>query len=382
MTSCTYGDYDGSFDSAGLESAVSDAGGDAAVGPPVSKSVVPDQDVVLQTADAVFDVTILKGTFSAATTVTITQLPDRTLDTGLIVPVYTVTAGTEEPKRPIQIIFHGSSNNGPGGSVDVIPAIQGADAAYTTLRVVGVGNVRTQTSTNGGVNVYPFWGITKKLGTFSLVATTSAPQPKFIDGVPNACTSCCVVNAMMGNSFNGAAYAGSCVCAGATDPNPECFIKNCSDPEAAGARCGQLEQIAATSISCKPASCNGCMGGGGGCPAQCQGGNVACGSSACCVDKSNTAQPGNCFGTIGPTTTTCGGFIARCEKKADCKTGECCVVGNETLCVDKCPDAQRLCSEDTDCAGLDAGTPDGGCQKATNKYCPFYTCGDPPAACK
>lgn len=372
--SCSHGNYDGSFDASALDGGQAAVGEDAAV--VISRTVQPEMDTTVTTADTAFEITILKGTFTSPTTVEIKTLAERPLDNGLIVPTYAVAAGSEPPKLPVQVSFRGNANN-----TLLIPSLQKPDGTFGPLPVVGAGN---QTN-NGGPNpvqTNPWWGLTKTFGTFSLEHVAVAPKAAFYDYSNTGCTSCCASNGGPGGA-NATSYQGGCGCANPTDPNPGCFIKNCADLVASAARCVALDSTISQSLSCQTPACLKCMAmGGPGCSNCNFSGQTTCSpNQPCCVDKSNLGNPDMCLGS----GASCRGLTVTCEQQADCKSGTtCCVVGQETLCVESCPAPQRVCTiSGNECAdaGVDAG--DGGdagaCQAST--YCPFGTCGAPPAAC-
>ncbi len=402
VASCSYGNYDGTFDSAALDTGNGTSEAGAAT---VTRTIPPDQDTQVTSLDSAFDVTFLKGTFSAPTDITITQLADLTLGDGLIVPVYRVSAaGVTEPNLPLQVAFHGNANG-----KTVAPAHQLADGSYAFLPILGGG--QNFTNKGSGPSSGPsatYWGITDKdtaFGVYSLKEAVSLPTTGFSEAT-GECMSCCAQN---GGSFTAAAVEGSCVCAQPTDPNPTCFIGRCADPQAAAARCVALDNTAPNNLDCQPLFCKQpdvcCMGnppmsagccqnnpGLPGCknctgsPPGCGGGMSNCpGQQPCCVDSTNPNQPDSCLqaGSACNANT----FAVRCEHDGDCRDGraKCCAVAGGTLCLppEQCPVAQRVCSQDTECADagpdLDAGI-DGACQ--LNRYCPFGTCGPPPKGCR
>jgi hypothetical protein len=401
VASCSYGTYDGSYDSAALDtgSGLGEAGAVT-----VSRTIAPDQDnQLLTTPDHVFEVTFVRGTFNAPTVVTITQLPDLTLGDGLVVPVYRISAaGVTAPNLPFQVLFHGSSNGR-----NVQPAYQRPDGSYALLPILGGSQGILTRGPSGGGPSATYWGITDRnaaFGTYSLKDVATLPTTGFSESA-NECMGCCGQN---GGASAGVTVEGSCLCAQPSDPNPPCFIGRCSDTTAAVARCAALDNTNSNNLYCKPLfSCQdpccqssppisanccinapgpGCKNCGGNVPPFCNGGLMMCpGASPCCVDSQNPNQPDNC----GTTNNTCNAnaLAVRCEHDSDCKDGraKCCVVPDGTLCLPQadCPPAQRVCATDTDCvdAGVDLdGGLDGACQ--ANGLCPFGTCGSPPAACK
>jgi hypothetical protein len=350
--SCTYGSYDGSFDSAGLEISTEGQAGDGG-GVVASRSVPPDQDMVVSTPDGVFDITILKGTFSAAVTVTITQLPERTLQANqLIVPVYAVTAGAEAPKQPVQVTFRGNASNGKQGGLG--PALQRAGGQWEFLAVVGA-------DYQSGGQSQPFWGLTKELGVFSLKASLGTPSPTFFE-TKGGCMAGCGQNAGNPNGYTAGVVDKSCFCAGSTAPDPSHFIPACADLEAAKARCATLDATESSSLPCHPATCDNC------------GGPNTCNQQVCCAQKA-----GNQCISAG---NACGGFVIRCTADTDCKSGRhCCAVGQETLCVEEaCGGSQRVCTNAGDCA--DAGVDAGDSICVPSPTCPIRTCGALPAGCQ
>ena len=384
VASCTYGTYDGTFDSAGLDVFASD--GSSTGAPPVTMPVPASaKKTIVPTADGVFDVTVLEGTFTTDTTLTITQLADRTLEDGLIVPTYAVSAGAEAPKLPVQVTFHGNITN----TNFVAPALQQRDGSFAFVSVLGA----SQSNGGGGPSTGSFWGITKALGVFSLRTVPGGVSGTFFD-LPSSCLGCCSSNTASPNGATAALIENSCACASATPSSPECFIGACADTAAATSRCAALAATRAPAIPCRPGVCAGCGQGGvgcgtSGCPSFCcmSPNNGTCtNAQVCCVESSPVAPADTCYSPNiggGSPGNTCTGpsFVVRCTNDGDCKGTDgrhCCVVGSETLCVpDACSGSAKPCLTSKDCgdAGADAGCVQG-------RSCPMGTCGTPPTGCQ
>jgi hypothetical protein len=351
LGACKSGDYDGSFDG-------SIDGGPSAEGSTASRMVQPDKTETVASADGVIDVTFGAGTFATAATITITSAGEQTLDTGLIVPIYVVSAD-KVPAKFFQVSLHGNGNaNGVGPERALVPAQESA-GTYKPLLMTGA-------PTTGGGSSSSFWGLTKTFGTFSLTYVTNIQVSSFPE-ISTSCTGQCCP-AMNNNQVSG--FSNGCFCP--TSPNLDCFLQHCTDLEAPAARCAALATANSTgSVECKPFNAN-CQTGGG-----CAGYAGFCGNggsggpnnfNACCVVKGG--------GTCAPSV--CAGFAARCTKDTACPPdSQCCVFESESYCAKDCPAAQRACATNADCtdAGPDAGTCQGG-------RCPVGVCGIPPEACR
>jgi hypothetical protein len=354
---CTHGNYDGSFDG-------SFDGGTTLEGSTATRVVQPDKTETFATSDGVFDVTFGPGTFAQPATITITAGGEQTLDIGLIVPIFAVSAD-QPPMKLFQVSFHGSNTVGGGlQNRALVPALS-TTGLFQGLPIAG-------TSAVGGPTQV-FWGLTKTFGTYSLALVTEPQSGGFADN-PTSCTGqCCHLM----NNAEIVGFAGGCFCSSA--PDLACFLEHCSDLTAAAARCTAIAASNTVgSVSCAPfgtANCPGpgCMGsfpgmcgvggGGGG------GGGGVNNTNTCCILNRST---GTC------ATSSCAGFAARCTATTPCPVGtKCCVFASESYCAADCPEAQRACASNADCAdaGADAGTCQGG-------GCPVAVCGTPPEACR
>jgi hypothetical protein len=352
LVACKNGDYDGSYDG-------SFDGGTAAAGTTSSTVLKPDALETARSADGVFVVTFGPGTFAGPTTITITSAGEKTLETGLVVPLYTVAAD-KAPAKFFQVSFFGSGNAN-GGSGVLAPALQGA-GGDTPLAVAGAPTSMTGSSS--------YWGLTRTLGTFTLAYLKDVQTATFAE-TKTSCTGQCL------KPLNNAQVSGSpSGCFAASEANLTCFLEHCADLEAPAARCAALAAASsAPGIDCKPfaGSCStgpGCSGFTGIC-----GGTTGGGTnnfSACCVTSSNR----NC------SPMACDGFAARCTTDAACPSGtQCCVFESESYCAKDCPAAQHACTKDAECtdAGADAGADGGACQGGK---CPVGVCGTLPVACR
>ena len=116
VVSCKNGEYDGSYDGSFDASGTAVGGGSS-----VSRVVQPGSSETVASSDGAFDVTFAPGTFASPAKITVTFVGERTLDMGLIVPIYSVTSD-QQPTKFIQVDFHGKDNGG-GGSQPPVPAI-------------------------------------------------------------------------------------------------------------------------------------------------------------------------------------------------------------------------------------------------------------------
>ena len=355
---CKHGDYDGSFDGS------FDAGPTVVDGSTSMRVVQPDKTETVSSSDAVIDVTFGPGTFAQPATITITSAGEQTIDTGLIVPIYVVSSD-KEPAKFFQVSFHGNGN-GNGGQVDrtLVPALSVA-GSFTALAITG-------TPANVGGPTQTFWGLTKTFGTYSLASVTGVQQGSFADNAASCTAQCC-------HPANGAplvGYSGGCFCA--SGPDLACFLEHCSDIAASGARCSA---IAASNtiggVNCAPFGTSNCPGPGcsGNFTGMCGTGGGSVGGSTvqtCCIQNKNS---GTC------STSACPGFSARCGASTICPLNtKCCVFETESYCAADCPEAQRACSSDSDCADAGPGADGGGtCQGGA---CPVAVCGTPPSLCK
>lgn len=341
--SCSHGNYDGSGGSDGA-----DAGNASIV------RIVGASKTSVTSSDGVLTVTIGAATFPEGTPLTIAAGADRTLENGLVVPTYTVTAPSP-PKLPVLVTFSGNAN-GNGNQQAVAVGIQHPDLTFAPLPFAGA-----QVQGVGG-NVFPYWGATTALGTFSLLTVDVGTTRTITDLKPTGCPAkCCTPNGNANSSAS--ATAGGCYC-GNVGPDLDCVLANCPDIEAAGKRCQDLAASAAASIDCKQLGCTNC--GNNTCNVGSQGGP----SQICC------AQRGGGGGTANICTSTgqgcSGGIAVHCTASDQCGTGRvCCVNGDETICTETCTPENRVCTSTSDCPT---------CQ--TNAICPFMTCGAPPAACR
>ncbi|MDB5216705.1 MAG: hypothetical protein JWO86_4632 [Myxococcaceae bacterium] len=348
---CKNGEYDGSFDGSA----------DGASGAAFSRVVQPDKTEIIASTDGAFDVTFGPGTFAKPTTITITTAGERTLDTGLIVPIYAVSAD-QQPAKFFQVSFHGSDNLS-GGQQDraLVPALSTAAGVFTPLAIDG--------TPNGSTGSQTFWGLGQTFGTYSLAYITGIQSHGFPD-TPTSCTGQCC-HPMNGNQQL-VGFGGGCFCTG--EPDFACFLQHCSDLAGPAARCaaiGAANNVG--SVDCKPFGVGNCPGPG--CPSYsgfC--GNGGAGGtnnfSTCCITNKNS---GSCV-----NNTTCSGFSARCTANTNCPANtKCCVFDTESYCAADCPAAQVACASSADCtdAGADGGTCSGG-------GCPVAVCGTPPGLCK
>lgn len=361
VVACKHGDYDGSYDG-------SFDGGASIDGSTSTHVVQPDKTEIVASSDGVLDVTFGPGTFTQPATITITSAGEQTLDIGLVVPIFIVSAD-KEPARFFQVSFHGSGNaNGGLSDRALVPAFS-TGGTFTPLAIAG-----TPANFSGPNQTY--WGLTKTFGTYSLGAVTGTQMGGFADNATSCTAQCC-------HGTNGApvaGYGGGCFCP--AGPDLACFLASCSDVAAAGARCSAIAASNTIgSVTCAPFGSTNCPGPG--CPGSfsgtCGTGGVGGSGSTpqtCCIVNKNS---GTC------TTSTCPGFSARCNASTICPVGtKCCVFESESYCATDCPEAQRACSTSMDCADAGAGADggaDGGvtCQGGA---CPVAVCGTPPSLCK
>lgn len=348
LDGCKNGEYDGSYDGS--------FDGGSQDGSAVSRTVAPEKVEVVTSTDGVFDVTFAAGTFSAPAKITITSRGERTLDTGLIVPIYEVAAD-QTPAKTFQVVFHGAGNLSGSPDLKLPLAALESGGSFAALSIVG--------SSNGG-NTGSFWGLTKVMGTFSLAVPATSLSTTFAE-VNGSCTArCCAQN---GNGVT--AFAGGCYCA--SGPDLACFLA-CTDLDGAAARCTNLAASASFgNVDCRPLGATSCPGPGcNGYPGNCLKSIGPMNSSApvCCVNGKNAAS-------CATSPQICPGFAARCTAASPCPSGTtCCVFDAESYCAASCPAGRRACATNADCS--DAGADGGSCQ---GRSCPVGVCGTPPALC-
>jgi hypothetical protein len=347
---CKNGDYDGSFD-----------GGASSGGATVSHVVQPDKTETFASTDGVIDVTFGAGTFADPATITITAAGEQTLESGLIVPIFIVSAD-KKPAKFFQVSFHGAGN-GIGGQQDraLVPALRASAGAFTPLEIAGTPTM------GGGTSTY--WGLTSTFGMFSLASVSGAQTRSFAETASSCTGQCCHPT----NGGQVVGFNGGCLCA--TDPDLACFLAHCTDLAGPAARCSAIGAgNNVGSVDCKPFGATNCPGGG------CPGYSGTCGNGGgnggggnnfndCCIVNKNS---GRCV--MG----SCAGFSARCTAATACPASTtCCVFETESYCAADCPAAQRACSSNAECtdAGADAGTCRGGA-------CPVAVCGTPPGLCQ
>lgn len=361
VAACSYGSYDGSYDG-GIDAGVADTGPAGTV--VLEQSVDTTRDVTVVSKDGIVELTFPAGAFTSPTTVTITQLGERTVD-ALIVPIYAVTAPAPL-LLPMQILFRGNNPNGGGTARILLVAQRRPDGSFAPTPIVS-----TRFS-GGGTSEY--WGLTKELGVFSLVFETLQPSNAFTDVSASSCIGkCCSIGGVGGgggSGQNGVLTSTGIGCQGA--PNASCFATTCPDFAAAIARANDLaKNNPSVGLLCRPYAAIGaqnCPGSG------CNGYNGDCntgtgpGGAVCCVLN----RTGQCTGSgMG---SQCTGIAIRCDLNTVCPNGtKCCAFDTDTYCTATCPNKRTLCRADTDCDGV-------GCQDAPG--CPFRTCGPPPAACQ
>lgn len=349
---CKNGDYDGSYDG-------SFDGGASADGSTVSRVVQPDKTETVASADGVIDVTFGPGTFAQPATITITAAGEKTLDTGLIVPIFIVSAD-KTPTKFFQVSFHGAGNANGGQPDRVLVPTFGAAGAFTPLAIAG-------TPSTGGSNS-TFWGLTSAFGTYSLAYVSGSQTRSFAETTSSCTGQCCHPT----NGGQVVGFNGGCFCS--TEPDLACFLAHCTDLAGPAARCSAIgASNNVGSVDCRPFGATNCPGPG------CPGYSGTCGNGGggggmnnfndCCVINKNS---GSCV--MG----SCPGFSARCTANTACPLNtKCCVFETESYCAADCPEAQRACSSNADCtdAGADGGTCQGG-------GCPVAVCGTPPGLCK
>jgi hypothetical protein len=355
--SCSHGDYDGSYQG-GFDGGAGEGGTVA-----IERVVQPGTGESLATANNVFEVTIAAGTFTSPATVTISTRAERTLDNGLIVPVFEVRA-TQDPKKPIQIVFHGAGQQGggsPSNDRSPMPAIQ-SGTTFSPLPMVGSSN---------GNQTGSYWGLSKTFGTFSLALVTGVTAGAFVD-TPSTCTAaCCGSKGATTSGFKGGCYCGSA-------PDHACFLEHCPDLDLAAERCtGIAVSTAFGDLTCKafgaqcPGSGCGDYPNNGFCTTGSAGMGMGSSPQPCCVTP---GKHGKCVNS----PQLCAGFAARCTTANHCPTGtSCCVFDNESYCAKDCPPDKRACNDNAECA--DAGADGGSCQGGG---CPVGVCGTLPAGCR
>ena len=354
---CKNGNYDGSFDG-GFDAGTAIDGGTS------TRVVQPDKTETVTSFDLVMDVTFGPGTFAQPATITITSAGEQSLDTGLVVPIYVVSAD-KEPAKFFQVTFHGSGNVGGGGGQSdraLVPALSTA-GTFTAMAIAGV-------PLNQAGPTQTYWGLTKTFGTYSLAWITGAQSGAFADNAASCTAQCCHTN---NTQPQVAGHADGCFCS--SGPDLACFLAHCSDLAAAGARCSAIGLTNTANVDCVPFGSTNCPGPGcmGSFSGMCGTGGGGIGGStvqACCINKNG--PNGSC------TTSTCTGFSAHCGPNTACPGDtKCCVFETESYCAADCPAAQRSCKSSADCA--DAG-PDGG--TCSGGFCPVAVCGTPPSLCK
>lgn len=356
---CSYGSYDGSY------AGTSDGGGGEDAGTLVlSQTIDPAKLEKLTTPDAAFQVTFEAGTFDGPARITISRLADRSLNGNtLVVPAYTLTAD-KEPGLPFEVKFNGNAAS-QDPNTRLVVVFMGPDGVFRPTPMVSVA------SGTGGPSGNEYWGLTRKVGTFSLSFESYMPSNTgFFDMFPDSClTKCC---ALAGGTEPAGALGESCACNGRADLS--CFLRNCvPDVSSVLERCVEVgktgrQNVACTSSPpCTPGSGPPCNYPNGGCMSQ--------GQNVCCI----SGPAGECRGVGGP----CSGIAIRCDLSTPCPEGtKCCVFENESYCASTCPAERTWCRAQQDCPGGigDAGPNDAGpCFLAKN--CPQGTCGPPPAAC-
>ena len=354
---CKHGDYDGSFDGSFDAGATVD-------GSAVSRVVQPDKMETVASGDAVIDVTFAPGTFTQPATITITSMGEQTLDTGLIVPIYGVSAD-KEPAKFFQVSFHGAATlNGGQQDRALVPALETA-GTFKPLPIAGTPSI-------GGSN-QTLWGLSKTFGTYSLAYVTGTQMGGFAENAASCTAQCCHQN---GSQVIG--FGGGCYCSSA--PDLACFLEHCGDIAASAARCTAIAASNnAGNVNCEPFGVTNCPGNPG-CMGAYQGmcgpggttGGGGNNSNTCCIINKNS---GSCV------PATCAGFSARCTANTACPVNtKCCVFETESYCAADCPEAQRACASNADCGDAGAGTDGGGtCQGGG---CPVGVCGTPPVLCK
>lgn len=350
--SCTHGDYDGNFDSAGLDIFATSPDSATPLPPPVTRVVSKDQSGIttIATTDQSFEVDVPGKAFTIDVSVTITQQPDRTIGNGFIVPVYQVSFSPDAtPTLPIQIVFRGNINNTNGSPGALLPVVIANDA--TTLPIIAGQGPQTGQST-------PVWGLTKHpSATYTLAFSEkigAGGQGQLLDPSPSNCLlNCCTIptGGMGGGGAQLYASDVGCVCISA-NPNLECF-KSCADIESRAQRCLDLTLPVNGSISC----------------------NMTCTAptSACCVTKPNGLS---CTGPVGNNGCS---YFERCTQDSNCPTGSvCCAFDDESTCSRNCPPERHVCATTGD-----AGAPEcdgGACNKAG--VCTIRTCSATPPGCQ
>lgn len=363
---CSYGNYDGSYDPA-------DGGeGGREAGTVVVTQTVDTNGGVVRTPEGALEVTFAPGTFDGPAKIVVARLADREIGNKLIVPVYTV-AGDKDPALPFEVKLNGQNPNpNPSQLLAVVQA--GADGAFRPLPLV------SRSSNTGGPS-NAFWGLTRRLGTFSLFYEPVLSTDGFFDLSPDSCIAKCCASQSSGVSGNAGTVGSSCVCNG--DPNLSCFLDSCVPNVAAALeRCVEIGNTVSQTPTCKNSgSVAPCSGG----PPQCGYPMGPCtGGSSCCIN----AQAGQCLGQGGAGSLTCAGITVRCDRASKCPAGtKCCVFDNDAYCASSCPNERTWCDTQGDCdggasadGGADAGANDAGpCFAA--RSCPHGTCGTPPQAC-
>jgi hypothetical protein len=355
---CSYGNYDGNFDGGTGD------GGEAGV-VVLTKTIEPARLETLVTPDGAFELTFEAGTFDGPATITISRLANRLIEGNVIVPTY-LASSDKEPGLPFQAKFIGSNPNG-NPSTELVVARADAAGTFVPTPMVSV-------RSNMGGTANAFWGLTRKLGTFSLVFAPYGDQTSgFTDLVSDSCLARCC--GQSGGTHPTGAIGESCACAG--PPSLQCFIQNCK-PSVADAiqRCVEIGKSSSLSTTCQTSPpCT--PGSGPPCnyPQGCTGGFT------CCM----VANSATCIGTGGGA---CSGMAVRCDLSSPCPEGtQCCVYDTEAYCASSCPTQRTWCRSQGDCDGGAAadGGPEAGPSAAgpcfAAKNCPHGTCGTPPAAC-
>lgn len=372
VASCTFGEYDGSFDSAGLETGVTSQ--DSATGPGPATSIMVDPgaktDTTLASSDAVFSIVVPSGAYAMPVTITITPLGEHAIDTGFIVPSYAVTVSSSATATlPVQVVFTGDAPSN-GGNTNALAPVTQSGAALTLLPIVGATN--GMTGTNGQQETV--WGLTKNLAatyTLTFAANIAQGNPSTLTDPSSAnCiyTCCGINNPGSGGGGNAQLYGTDvgCACAGTNaSPAGSCFAQNCADIAATAQRCLDLR------IGSK------LDGGGPTCPGAMGPMSANCGTGSECCYQPGGPNGGFSCGTGGGTLNNCS-YVARCSSDAQCASGVCCAYDDEAICSTACPPERHVCA-----TLADAGAPEcnGGACKSGGK-CGIHTCGATPSLCQ
>ncbi len=371
---CTYGSYDGT----GSAGSGADGGG-VLDGTAEFRS---GQTAKYVSKDGSFSIRFSGNAFASATMIRVERLDTRTTE-GLTVPRYRVSTEPVLPLDPngqVYATFYGNDSSGSGEQRNVQLLVTLEKEGVQTPLPLGV---RSQNSPR------TIGALTRELGIFTL---SFFPVTPFF-GAPDMCMQqCCANNNTSFPNFATVAPNTSCHCVFGgggggggggvqvvDDTTVVLCLQNCRDLAKVFSGCDALNADLLSSVDCKPAPDAGVAGG------------QTCGPNQfCCVQPGplGSRGPSNPWGCNDQTSSTtqdnngCGGGLAlRCAGDDDCKPDYVCcheparsnTFREVARCVKTCPETQRACTSDGQCA-------DGGACVYGPK-CSVGRCGSAPPGC-